>query len=61
MIRQHQFDKVEMVSITCPEDSVAEHERMTQCAETVLQQLGLAYRVVDLCTGDLGFGGTPDL
>ena len=55
MIRQHQFDKVEMVSITCPEDSVAEHERMTACAETVLQKLGLAYRVVDLCTGDLGF------
>ncbi len=55
MIRQHQFNKVELVSITAPDESVAEHERMTQCAETVLQRLGLAYRVVTLCTGDLGF------
>ena len=55
MIRQHQFDKVELVSITDPGQSEAEHERMTACAETVLQQLGLAYRVVSLCTGDLGF------
>lgn len=55
MIRQHQFLKVEMVSITRPEDSVAEHERMTQCAEAVLQRLDLPYRVVSLCTGDLGF------
>jgi seryl-tRNA synthetase len=55
MIRQHQFIKVEMVSITRPEDSPAEHERMTRCAETVLQRLELPYRVVSLCTGDLGF------
>ncbi len=46
MIRQHQFSKVELVSITRPEDSEAEHERMTQCAEEVLKRLGLAYRVV---------------
>ncbi len=55
MLRQHQFAKVEMVSITTPEQSVDEHERMTQCAETVLQRLELPYRVVSLCTGDLGF------
>jgi seryl-tRNA synthetase len=55
MIRQHQFSKVEMVSITTPEQSLAEHERMTQCAEEVLKKLGLAYRVVALCTGDMGF------
>ncbi|MEO1226614.1 MAG: serine--tRNA ligase, partial [Pseudomonadota bacterium] len=55
MIRQHQFDKVELVSITAPEDSDAEQERMTACAETILQRLGLAYRVVSLATGDLGF------
>ena len=55
MIRQHQFSKVEMVSITTPEQSKAEHERMTQCAEEVLKRLGLAYRVVALCTGDMGF------
>ena len=55
MIRQHQFDKVELVSITSPEQSAEEHERMTDCAETVLQRLGLAYRVVSLCSGDLGF------
>ncbi|MCX7337952.1 MAG: serine--tRNA ligase [Alphaproteobacteria bacterium] len=55
MIRQHQFGKVEMVSITTPEQSVAEHERMTTAAETVLQRLGLPYRVVALCTGDIGF------
>jgi seryl-tRNA synthetase len=55
MIRQHQFPKVEMVSITTPEQSLAEHERMTQCAEEVLKKLGLAYRVVALCTGDMGF------
>ncbi len=55
MIRQHQFDKVEMVSITTPEQSAAEHERMTECAGRVLERLGLAYRVVALCTGDLGF------
>ena len=55
MIRQHQFNKVELVSITRPEESDAEHERMTRCAETVLQRLGLAYRVVCLCSGDIGF------
>jgi seryl-tRNA synthetase len=55
MIRQHQFEKVELVSITRPEDSAAEHERMTRCAEVVLEQLGLPYRRVLLCTGDMGF------
>jgi seryl-tRNA synthetase len=55
MIRQHQFEKVELVSITRPEDSAAEHERMTACAEAVLKRLGLAYRVVLLSTGDMGF------
>jgi seryl-tRNA synthetase len=55
MIRQHQFSKVELVSITLPEDSDSEHERMTACAEAVLQRLGLAYRVVMLSTGDMGF------
>jgi seryl-tRNA synthetase len=55
MIRQHQFSKVELVSITRPEDSIAEHERMTACAEAVLQRLGLPYRVVLLCSGDTGF------
>ena len=56
MLRQHQFEKVEMVSITRPEDSLAEHERMTACAEAVLQALGLPYRTIVLCTGDMGFG-----
>ncbi|MBV9815110.1 MAG: serine--tRNA ligase [Alphaproteobacteria bacterium] len=55
MIRQHQFEKVELVSIARPEDSAAEHERMTACAEEVLKRLGLAYRVVLLSTGDMGF------
>jgi seryl-tRNA synthetase len=55
MIRQHQFSKVELVSITTPEQSKAEHERMTACAEEVLKRLGLAYRTVVLCTGDMGF------
>jgi len=55
MIRQHQFDKVELVSITTPEQSIDEHERMTTCAEAVLKRLELPYRVVSLCTGDLGF------
>lgn len=55
MIRQHQFTKVELVSITDPEDSDAEHERMTGCAEAVLQRLQLPYRVVVLSTGDMGF------
>src|SRR5690606_10330949 len=51
MLRQHQFEKVEMVSITTPESSLAEHERMTKCAEAVLERLGLPYRTVVLCTG----------
>jgi seryl-tRNA synthetase len=55
MIRQHQFEKVELVSITRPEDSAAEHERMTQCAEEVLRRLGLAYRVLLLASGDMSF------
>src|SRR5690606_29619362 len=55
MIRQHQFTKVELVSITTPEQSGAELERMTGCAEEVLKRLGLAYRVMMLSTGDLGF------
>ena len=55
MIRQHQFSKVELVSITTPEQSLAEHERMTEAAETVLKRLGLAYRTMLLCTGDMGF------
>lgn len=58
MIRQHQFEKVELVSITAPEDSYAEHERMTRCAEMVLEKLGLPYRRVLLCTGDMGFAAT---
>lgn len=56
MIRQHQFIKVELVSITKPEDSEAEHLRMTTCAEGILERLGLPYRTVLLCTGDMGFG-----
>jgi len=56
MIRQHQFSKVEMVSITKPEDSDAELERMTGAAEEVLKRLELPYRTVKLCTGDMGFG-----
>ena len=56
MLRQHQFEKVELVSLTHPEKSDEEHERMTACAETVLQRLELPYRVVSLSTGDLGFG-----
>ena len=55
MIRQHQFTKVELVSVTTPEQSADEHERMTSCAETVLEKLGLPYRVVVLSTGDMGF------
>lgn len=56
MIRQHQFMKVELVSVTLPEQSEDELERMTSCAEEVLKQLGLSYRVMKLCTGDMGFG-----
>ncbi len=55
MIRQHQFTKVELVSITTPEQSDAEHERMVGCAEGVLKRLGLAFRTMLLCTGDMGF------
>jgi seryl-tRNA synthetase len=55
MIRLHQFPKVEMVSITTPEQSEAEHERMVKCAETVLEKLGLPFRTIVLCTGDMGF------
>jgi seryl-tRNA synthetase len=55
-IRQHQFEKVEMVSICRPEDSEAEHERMTRCAEAILEALELPYRRMLLCTGDMGFG-----
>ena len=58
LIRQHQFTKVEMVSITRPEDSEAEHERMTGCAEAVLKALELPYRKVLLCKGDMGFSAT---
>ena len=55
MLRQHQFPKVELVSIVHPDASEDEHERMTSCAEEVLNRLGLHYRVVSLSTGDLGF------
>jgi seryl-tRNA synthetase len=55
LIRQHQFDKVELVSISRPEDSEAEHERMTACAEAVLDRLELPYRRMLLCSGDMGF------
>jgi seryl-tRNA synthetase len=55
MIRQHQFTKVELVSITTPEASKDEHERMLACAEEVLRRLDLHYRVITLCTGDMGF------
>ncbi|KZD07971.1 serine--tRNA ligase [Oceanibaculum pacificum] len=56
MIRQHQFTKVEMVSIAHPDQSEAEHQRMTRAAETVLERLDLPYRTIILCTGDMGFG-----
>ena len=56
MIRQHQFNKVELVTICKPEESDTEHKNMLRCAEAVLQKLELPYRVVELCTGDLGFG-----
>ena len=55
MLRQHQFNKVELVSITTPETSAGEHERMITCAETVLKKLGLHFRTMTLCTGDMGF------
>ncbi len=56
MIRQHQFTKVEMVSVTTPEESLNELERMTRCAEDILERLELPYRTLMLCTGDMGFG-----
>ena len=55
LIRQHQFDKVELVSVVTPEESDAEHERMTQAAETILDRLGVPYRRMLLCAGDMGF------
>ena len=63
MLRQHQFEKVEMVSVVRPEDGEAELERMTRCAEAILEGLGLPYRRMTLCTGDMGFGAvkTHDL
>lgn len=63
MLRQHQFEKVEMVTICTPETALAEHERMTRCAEAILEKLGLPYRTIVLCTGDMGFGSqkTHDL
>lgn len=56
MLRQHQFEKVEMVSVTHPDESDAEQQRMLRCAENLLERLGLPYRTVILCTGDMGFG-----
>ena len=56
MLRQHQFEKVEMVTICTPESALEEHERMTKCAEAILEKLELPYRVMVLCTGDMGFG-----
>ena len=63
MLRQHQFEKVEMVSITAADTSMAEHDRMTRCAEAILEKLGLPYRTMVLCSGDMGFGAqkTHDL
>jgi seryl-tRNA synthetase len=58
MIRQHQFNKVELVSVTTPERSAEEHERMVGCAEAVLKRLELPFRTMLLCTGDMGFGAT---
>lgn len=56
MLRQHQFEKVEMVSVTHPDNSRAELDRMTDCAQGILERLGLPYRTIVLCTGDMGFG-----
>ena len=61
MMRQHQFRKVELVSITHPDESAAEHERMTACAEAVLTALGLPFRRVLLSSGDTGFQRGQDL
>lgn len=56
ILRQHQFEKVEMVTLCHPDEALAEHERMTACAEAILQKLELPYRTIVLCTGDMGFG-----
>ena len=63
MLRQHQFEKVEMVTICTPDTALAEHERMTKCAEAILEKLEIPYRTIVLCTGDMGFGAqkTHDL
>ncbi|MEO8242125.1 MAG: serine--tRNA ligase [bacterium] len=63
MLRQHQFEKVEMVTICTPDTALAEHERMTRCAEAILEKLNIPYRTIVLCTGDMGFGAqkTHDL
>lgn len=63
MLRQHQFEKVEMVTICTPDTALAEHDRMTACAEAILEKLGIPYRTIVLCTGDMGFGAqkTHDL
>lgn len=63
MLRQHQFEKVEMVTICAADQALAEHERMTRCAEAILEKLGIPYRTIVLCTGDMGFGAqkTHDL
>ncbi|AWD20385.1 serine--tRNA ligase [Fuscovulum blasticum] len=63
MLRQHQFEKVEMVTICTPDTALAEHDRMTRCAEAILEKLGIPYRTIVLCTGDMGFGAqkTHDL
>ena len=63
MLRQHQFEKVEMVTICAPDQALAEHDRMTACAEAILEALGIPYRTMVLCTGDMGFGAqkTHDL
>ena len=63
MLRQHQFEKVEMVTVCTPDTALAEHDRMTRCAEVILEKLGIPYRTIVLCTGDMGFGAqkTHDL
>ncbi|MDO8982179.1 serine--tRNA ligase [Cypionkella sp.] len=63
MLRQHQFEKVEMVTICTPDTALAEHERMTNCAQAILEKLEIPYRTIVLCTGDMGFGAqkTHDL
>lgn len=63
MLRQHQFEKVEMVTICAADKALEEHERMTKCAEAILEKLGIPYRTIVLCTGDMGFGAqkTHDL